>query len=34
MASAMGELHLATEQIDVEDVGELIVTLSPPVGGQ
>ncbi|KAF9924175.1 hypothetical protein FBU30_005817 [Linnemannia zychae] len=32
MASAMGELHQATELIDVEDVGELIVTLSPPVG--
>ncbi|KAF8916163.1 hypothetical protein BGZ58_005335 [Dissophora ornata] len=31
MASAMGELHQATEQIDVEDVGDLIVTLSPPV---
>ncbi|KAK3834745.1 MAG: hypothetical protein JOS17DRAFT_737629 [Linnemannia elongata] len=31
MANAMGELHQATEQIDVEDVGELIVTLSPPV---
>ncbi|KAF8950647.1 hypothetical protein BGZ46_004405, partial [Entomortierella lignicola] len=30
MASAMGELHQATEQIDVEDVGDLIVTLSPP----
>ncbi|KAG0271405.1 hypothetical protein BGZ95_000792 [Linnemannia exigua] len=32
MVSAMGELHQATELIDVEDVGELIVTLSPPVG--
>ncbi|KAF9911404.1 hypothetical protein EC991_003660 [Linnemannia zychae] len=32
MANAMGELHQATELIDVEDVGELIVTLSPPVG--
>ncbi|KAG0060672.1 hypothetical protein BGZ89_006890 [Linnemannia elongata] len=32
MTSVMGELHQATEQIDVEDVGELIVTLSPPVG--
>ncbi|KAG0004000.1 hypothetical protein BGZ80_011519 [Entomortierella chlamydospora] len=32
MASAMGELHQATEQIDVEDVGDLIVTLSPPSG--
>ncbi|KAF9096794.1 hypothetical protein BGX23_010364 [Mortierella sp. AD031] len=31
MASAMGELHQATELIDVADVGELIVTLSPPV---
>ncbi|KAF9273166.1 hypothetical protein BGZ68_001741 [Mortierella alpina] len=31
MASAMGELHQAAEQIDVEDVGDLIVTLSPPV---
>ncbi|GJJ74749.1 hypothetical protein EMPS_07107 [Entomortierella parvispora] len=31
MASAMGELHQATEQIDVEDVGDLIVTLSPPI---
>ncbi|KAI1315148.1 hypothetical protein EDD11_001253 [Mortierella claussenii] len=31
MVSAMGELHQATEQIDVEDVGDLIVTLSPPV---
>ncbi|KAF9092410.1 hypothetical protein BGX23_004337 [Mortierella sp. AD031] len=30
MASAMGELHQATESIDVEDVGDLIVTLSPP----
>ncbi|KAK5821070.1 hypothetical protein F5H01DRAFT_339894 [Linnemannia elongata] len=30
MASAMGELHHATESIDVEDVGDLIVTLSPP----
>ena len=30
MANAVGELHLATEQIDVEDVGELTVTLSPP----
>ncbi|KAG0326897.1 hypothetical protein BGZ99_008806 [Dissophora globulifera] len=31
MASAMGELHQATESIDVEDVGDLIVNLSPPV---
>ncbi|KAG0044226.1 hypothetical protein BGZ83_010519 [Gryganskiella cystojenkinii] len=31
MANAMGELHQATEQIDVEDVGDLIVTLSPPI---
>ncbi|KAG0240509.1 hypothetical protein BGX31_001869 [Mortierella sp. GBA43] len=31
MASAMGEIHQATEQIDVRDVGDLIVTLSPPV---
>ncbi|KAF9965755.1 hypothetical protein BGZ70_004173 [Mortierella alpina] len=31
MASAMGELHQATESMDVEDVGDLIVTLSPPV---
>ncbi|KAI1321346.1 Protein phosphatase methylesterase 1 [Mortierella claussenii] len=31
MANAMGELHQATESIDVEDVGDLIVTLSPPV---
>ncbi|KAG0034365.1 hypothetical protein BGZ81_005041 [Podila clonocystis] len=31
MANAMGELHQATEQIDVEDVGDLIVTLSPPL---
>ncbi|CAO3565900.1 unnamed protein product [Mortierella alpina] len=31
MSTAMGELHQATEQIDVEDVGDLIVTLSPPV---
>ncbi|KAF9965668.1 hypothetical protein BGZ70_004366 [Mortierella alpina] len=31
MVHAMGELQHATEQIDVEDVGELIVTLSPPV---
>ncbi|KAG0375693.1 hypothetical protein BGX24_008766 [Mortierella sp. AD032] len=30
MANAMGELHQATESIDVEDVGDLIVTLSPP----
>ncbi|KAG0003438.1 hypothetical protein BGZ79_000897 [Entomortierella chlamydospora] len=30
MASAMGELQQATESIDVEDVGDLIVTLSPP----
>ncbi|KAG0264005.1 hypothetical protein BG011_007565 [Mortierella polycephala] len=30
MASAMGELHQAAESIDVEDVGDLIVTLSPP----
>ncbi|KAF9115705.1 hypothetical protein BGX27_006811 [Mortierella sp. AM989] len=30
MASAMGELHQATESIDVEDVGDLIVNLSPP----
>ncbi|KAF8979470.1 hypothetical protein BGZ46_005417 [Entomortierella lignicola] len=29
MASAMGELQQATESIDVEDVGDLIVTLSP-----
>ncbi|KAF9927917.1 hypothetical protein BGZ65_006538 [Modicella reniformis] len=31
MANAMGELHKATEQIDVKDVGDLIVTLSPVV---
>ncbi|KAF8925016.1 hypothetical protein BGZ58_001225 [Dissophora ornata] len=31
MANAMGELHQATESIDVEHVGDLIVTLSPPV---
>ncbi|KAG0018967.1 hypothetical protein BGZ81_009983, partial [Podila clonocystis] len=31
MASAMGELHQATESIDVEHVGDLIVTLSPPL---
>ncbi|KAG0336208.1 hypothetical protein BG004_008158 [Podila humilis] len=31
MANAMGELQQATEQIDVEDVGDLIVTLSPPL---
>ncbi|ORZ02014.1 hypothetical protein BCR41DRAFT_363193 [Lobosporangium transversale] len=30
MANVMGELHQATESIDVEDVGDLIVTLSPP----
>ncbi|KAF9899444.1 hypothetical protein BX616_003031, partial [Lobosporangium transversale] len=30
MTNAMGELHRATEQIDVKDVGDLIVTLSPP----
>ncbi|KAF9421055.1 hypothetical protein BGZ94_008941 [Podila epigama] len=31
MANAMGELQQAAEQIDVEDVGNLIVTLSPPL---
>ncbi|KAG0051268.1 hypothetical protein BGZ83_003902 [Gryganskiella cystojenkinii] len=31
LANAMGELHQATESMDVEDVGDLIVTLSPPV---
>ncbi|KAK3821823.1 MAG: hypothetical protein J3Q66DRAFT_427710 [Benniella sp.] len=31
MASVAGELHQATESIDVEDVGDLIATLSPPV---
>ncbi|KAF9161136.1 hypothetical protein DFQ27_009682 [Actinomortierella ambigua] len=31
MSSAMGELHQATDAIDVKHVGDLIVTLSPPV---
>ncbi|KAG0214794.1 hypothetical protein BGX28_001429 [Mortierella sp. GBA30] len=31
MASAMGELHQAAESMDVEHVGDLIVTLSPPM---
>ncbi|KAF9426832.1 hypothetical protein BGZ76_002581 [Entomortierella beljakovae] len=31
MANAMGELQQATDLIDVEDVGDLIVNLSPPV---
>ncbi|GJJ68128.1 hypothetical protein EMPS_00474 [Entomortierella parvispora] len=31
MANVMGELQQATESMDVEDVGDLIVTLSPPV---
>ncbi|KAF9423631.1 hypothetical protein BGZ94_008216 [Podila epigama] len=31
MASAVGELHQATESIDVEPVGDLTVTLSPPL---
>ncbi|KAF9582626.1 hypothetical protein BGW38_010955, partial [Lunasporangiospora selenospora] len=31
MANAVGELQLATESIDVEDVGDLIVNLSPPM---
>ncbi|KAI8358779.1 hypothetical protein B0O80DRAFT_255798 [Mortierella sp. GBAus27b] len=31
MASVVGELQQATESIDVEDVGDLIATLSPPV---
>ncbi|KAG0234671.1 hypothetical protein BGW42_006291 [Actinomortierella wolfii] len=31
MTSAMGELHQATDAIDVKHVGDLIVTLSPPL---